>query len=140
MTEAKIFLDTNVLIYAFDVSAGKKHEIARKIVSDLWRSGLGLSSTQVLQEFFVTATRKIKKPLDAKSAEEIVRDLLKWEVVVNDGESILEAIQIHSSHGFSFWDAMIIQAASRGKATVLFSEDLSHTQTVAGIRIKNPFN
>ena len=89
MTEDKVFLDTNIIIYAYDLTAGEKHKIAKKIVLDLWNSGLGIISTQVLQEFFVIATQKIPKPLDIKIAKEIMRDLLKWNVVVNDGESIL---------------------------------------------------
>jgi len=90
----KTFLDTNVIIYAYDASAGRKHEIAKQIVMDLWASGLGVVSTQVLQEFFVNVTRKIPKPLDVTLAKDIVADFLKWTVVVNDGESILGAIEI----------------------------------------------
>jgi predicted nucleic acid-binding protein len=139
MPENKIFLDTNIIIYAFDVSAGEKHGEARKIMADLWGAGRGLLSTQVLQEFFVSVTQKIPRPLSLKAAKEIVSDLLKWEVVINDGQSILEAADIQSNHNFSFWDSLIIQAAIRGDASFLLSEDLSDGQTIRGVTIRNPF-
>ena len=135
----KVFLDTNIIIYAYDVSAQDKHQKAKEIMVDSWNSGRGLLSTQVIQEFFVGVTRKIPRPLTLKVAGEIVNDLLQWDVVVNDGESIVEAIKIHSKHRYSFWDSMIIQAAVRGGASLLLSEDLSHGQVINGVNIKNPF-
>jgi predicted nucleic acid-binding protein len=139
MTGDKVFLDTNIIIYAYDASAGEKHHIAKKIFAELWDSGLGVVSTQVLQEFFVTITHKIPKTLDKRLAKDIVSDLLKWDVVVNDGESIIEAIEILLRYGYSFWDSLIIGAAIRGGAGVLLSEDLSHGQIIHGVTIKNPF-
>ena len=135
----KIFLDTNILIYAFDVSAKEKHEQARKILLELWGSGRGLLSTQVLQEFFVSVTHKIPRTLTLEQAKEIVMDLLKWDVIVNDGESILEAVDIQAKQKFSFWDALILQAAMRGGASLLLSEDLSDGQIIRGVTIRNPF-
>jgi predicted nucleic acid-binding protein len=73
----KIFVDTNVLVYGYDVSAGEKHGIAVKIMKDLWNTGRGITSTQVLQEFFITVTRKIPNPLEAAIAKEMVKDFLK---------------------------------------------------------------
>ena len=139
MTEDRVFLDTNIIIYAYDLTAGEKHKIAKKIVLDLWNSGLGIISTQVLQEFFVIATQKIPKPLDIKIAKEIMRDLLKWNVVVNDGESILEAVNILLRYHYSFWDSMIIEAAVKSGAGMLLTEDLSDGQIISGVTIKNPF-
>ena len=139
MPEDKTFIDTNIIIYAYDVTAGKKHETARIIISDLWDSGLGVISTQVLQEFFVNVVRKIPKPIDKQQATEIVRDFLKWHVVVNTGDSIIDAIDICLRFGYSFWDSMIIEAAIKGGATVLISEDLQDGQVVSGVSIKNPF-
>lgn len=135
----KVFLDTNIIIYAYDVTAGRKHEIAGKVMSDLWDSGLGVLSTQVLQEFFVNVTKKIPKPLDVKLAKEIVTDLLRWDVVVNDGESILNGVEIHLQYQYSFWDSLIIEAATRCGAKLLLSEDLSDGQIINGVTIKNPF-
>ena len=135
----KIFLDTNVLIYAYDVSAGKKHEMAKTILMDLWNSGKGILSIQVLQEFFVNITKKVSKPLGVKLAKDIIRDLLKWDIVIIDGESLLEAVEIHIRHQYSFWDSMILKAAQKGGAVLLLSEDLMHGQTIDGVKIKNPF-
>jgi predicted nucleic acid-binding protein len=135
----KIFLDTNVLIYAYDVSAGKKHERAKTIMMDLWNSGRGIVSTQILEEFFVNITKKVSKPLEIKSAKEIIKDLLEWEVVIIDGESLLEAIEIHVRYKYSFWDSMVLQAAQKGGASWLLSEDLLDGQTVNGLKIKNSF-
>lgn len=139
MTGDKIFLDTNVIIYAYDVTAEGKHKIAKKIYGDLWDSGLGVVSTQVLQEFFVTVTQKIPQPLDKQLAKEIVSDLLKWDVVVNDGTSILEAVEILLRYGYSFWDSLIVAAAVESGARTLLSEDLSDGQKIKGVSIKNPF-
>jgi predicted nucleic acid-binding protein len=139
MTDQKVFLDTNIIIYAYDVSAGDKHEVARKIMVDLWDSGLGVISTQVLQEFFVNVTQKIPKPLDKRLTKDILNDLLKWDVVVNDGESILEAVEILFKYGYSFWDSLIIEAAMRSGSELLLSEDLTHGQIINGLTINNPF-
>jgi predicted nucleic acid-binding protein len=139
MTEGKMFIDTNILIYAFDVSAGKKHQVASHILSDLWNSGLGVLSTQVLQEFYINVVQKIQKPIDQKMAQEIIRDLLKWHVVVNNGDSILDAIDISEKYGYSFWDSLIIEAALTGGVSVLLSEDLQHGQVISGVTISNPF-
>lgn len=140
MKEDRIFVDANIVIYAYDTSNINKHQIAIKIIDDLWKSGQGVLSTQVLQEFFVVITKKVPQPLDISSAKGIVEDLLEWDVVINDGKSILEAIEIHQKHKYSFWDSMIINAAVSGGAGLLLSEDLSDGHIVEGVTIENPFN
>ncbi|MGA1795100.1 MAG: PIN domain-containing protein [bacterium] len=135
----KIFVDTNIIIYAYDTSAGKKHEIAGRIMLDLWDSGLGVISTQVLQEFFVSVTSKIPIPLDIKKAKEIIRDFLKWEVIINDGARILSAIEIQAMYKYSFWDSMILESAISSGSSLLLSEDFSDGQLVHNVTIKNPF-
>ena len=139
MNGNKIFLDTNIIVYAFDSSAKRKHEIAKKILIDLWDSSQGLLSTQVLQEFYVTATQKIPKPLDRNLAIQTIKDLLRWDVVVNDGGAIIKAIDIQARYKYSFWDAMIIQAAIKGGAELMLSENLDSNRKILGIAIKNPF-
>ena len=94
MSEDKIFIDTNIIIYAYDVTAGNKHKVAYSILTDLWNSGLGVISIQILQEFFVNVVQKIPKPIEKKLARKIIRDFMKWNVVVNNGNSIIEAIDI----------------------------------------------
>ena len=139
MPEDKTFIDTNIIIYADDVTAGKKHNTAGNILADLWNSGFGVISTQVLQEFFVNVVQKIPKPIEKQQAREIVRDFLKWHVVVNTGDSIVEAIDICLKFGYSFWDSMIIEAAIKGGAAVIISEDFQDGQIVSGVTIRNPF-
>ena len=139
MNGDKVFVDTNIIVYAYDRDAGKKYQIASKLVKDLWHSGLGVLSAQVLQEFFVTVTNKISSPLDIVKATGIVKNLSKWNVIVNDVNILLAAIEIHEEHKFSFWDSMIIAAAIKGGAKALLSEDLSDNQEIEGLIIKNPF-
>ena len=139
MRDGKVFIDINVIVYAYDISAGEKHSKAVEIIKGLWDTGSGITSTQVLQEFFVNVTRKITKPLDAVTAKEIVKDFLKWKTVIVDGEIIMDAIDIHSAYKYSFWDSVIIASAVGGGAGTLFSEDLSDKQTIKGIVIRNPF-
>lgn len=139
MKDAKVFVDTNILIYAYDRTAGNKNKIAGALVADLWDSGLGMMSTQVLQEFFVNVTAKIPKPLSPRKAREILNDLMTWDIVTVDGDSVLRGVDIHLQYKYSFWDSLIIEAAVRGGSDVLLSEDLSDGQTVEGITIRNPF-
>jgi predicted nucleic acid-binding protein len=105
----------------------------------LWNSRLGVVSTQVLQELFVNVVKKIQKPIEKRLAREIVKDLLKWHVVLINGDSILDAIVISDRYRYSFWDAMIIESAIRGGAKILMTEDLPNGQEISEVTIKNPF-
>ena len=134
----RYFVDTNILMYAHDTSAGEKHQRARALVEELWESRSGVVSTQVLQELAVNLRRKAGKPLDVKATRDVVSDYLAWHVVVNDGGSILEALDLEARHQLSFWDALVIQAAHVAGAEVLYSEDLSHGQRYGTVRVTNP--
>ena len=135
----KIFLDTNVIVYAHDRSSGDKHAVAREIMDHLWENRKGVISAQVLQEFFVCVTKKISKPLQIKTAREILEYLSTWDVVANDKYITLRTIDIQERYRFSFWDSLIIQAAIQGQAHVVFSEDLPGGQVVKDLKILNPF-
>jgi predicted nucleic acid-binding protein len=100
---------------------------------------LRILSSQVLQEWFVNVTGKITRPVAVSTAREIVEALLSWEVVVNDGTAVLAAVDIHERFGFSFWDSLIVQAALKGGASRLLTEDLTHGQKVNRLRIEDPF-
>ena len=139
MSDDRVFIDTNVLVYGYDSSAGTKHQKARTIIADLWTSRTGTVSTQVLQEFFVTVTRKLPKAMDADTAKNLINDLLQWEVVTVGGATILDAIDLHKSHGYSFGDCLILAAAESGGCSLLLSEDFSPGQTIRGVTIRNPF-
>ncbi|HEX7363089.1 MAG TPA: PIN domain-containing protein [Bryobacteraceae bacterium] len=134
----KFFVDTNILMYAHDASAGAKHDRAKAVVEELWRDRSGAISTQVLQELCVNLRRKATRPASARTTREIVADYLSWEVMINTGQSILEALSIEERYRISFWDALIVQAAEASGATVLYSEDLSDGQIYNGVRVKNP--
>ncbi|MBI5212813.1 MAG: PIN domain-containing protein [Nitrospirae bacterium] len=139
MNGDKVFVDTNVIVYAYDIDAGSKHQIAVNIMKDLWRSGLGMLSIQNMQEFFVIVTGKIKTPIDVSTAKEIIKRLSKWDIVTNDMTTVLEAIELHERYKYSFWDSLIIAAAASGGATTILSEDLADGQRIKDITIKNPF-
>jgi predicted nucleic acid-binding protein len=139
MSGSKTFLDTNIIVYAFDASAKRKHDVAERILIDLWDSGRGVVSTQVLQEFYVTVTQKIPKPLERKLAIQTIKDLLHWDIVVNDGNAIIEAVDIQARYKYSFWDAMIIQAAIRSGADLILSENLDSGRKIHGLSLRNPF-
>jgi predicted nucleic acid-binding protein len=133
------FVDTNILVYAHDDSAGAKRDQARALVEQLWESREGCLSVQVLQEFFVTVTRKIAKPLDTETAKAIVADLSRWHLHVPAADDSLGAIGIHQRTGISFWDAMIVRSAAEMGCTVLYSEDLNAGQEYSGVGVENPF-
>ncbi len=139
MSGNRRFVDTNVLVYAHDNSAGAKRDQARALVENLWESRDGCLSVQVLQEFFVSVTRKIAKPLDAETAQEIIADLSRWHVHVPAADDVLGAIGIHQRTGISFWDAMIVRSAAEMGCAVLYSEDLNAGQEYSGVLAENPF-
>jgi predicted nucleic acid-binding protein len=134
----KYFVDTNILMYAHDKAAGEKHERARTLVEELWRDRTGVVSTQVLQELSVNLRKRARRPLDAKATRDIVADYLAWHVVVNGGESILEALDLEARYQISFWEALVVQAAQASGAEVLYSEDLSDGQAYGSVRVVNP--
>jgi predicted nucleic acid-binding protein len=134
----KYFIDTNILMYAHDTAVGVKHERAKALVEELWRDRTGIVSTQVLQELSVNLRRKSGRPLDVRATREIVADYLTWQVIVNGGESILEALDLEARYQISFWDALVLQAAQASGAEVLYSEDLSDGQTYGSVRVVNP--
>ncbi len=133
------FVDTNVLVYAHDPSAGIKHEKAKALMQNLWETKTGCLSIQVLQELFVTMTRKVPVPIPVHEAAQIVAELGTWRVHQPYVEDILSAVQFQERYRISFWDAMIIQSAAQLKCKILFSEDLNDGQAYATVRVINPF-
>ncbi|HHY45748.1 MAG TPA: PIN domain-containing protein [Firmicutes bacterium] len=134
------FVDTNILVYAHDVSAGIKHHRARTLITDLWNTGNGCISLQVLQEFYVTVCQKTRKPLGPEVAARIISSLSQWHLHVPDVEDILEAIDVHQRNRLSFWDALIICSAKRLGCDVVWTEDLNPGQSYEGIKVLNPFS
>jgi predicted nucleic acid-binding protein len=133
------FIDTNILVYAYDLSAGEKQRAAKKLIERMWIEHSGCLSVQVLQEFYVSVTRKVARPLEAEMVAGIILDLARWKVYVPDAGDVLAAISIQQKYHLSFWDAMIIQTAIAAGCQVIWSEDLSENQIYEGARIRNPF-
>jgi len=130
-------IDTNILVYAFDPSQGEKHRVAAQVCRDLLDADSLCLSTQVLQELYVTLTRKAGVSVD--TALSILDDLSEWPVFGVDYRAIRDAALISRDSQVSFWDALLIAAAKRLGAGLLLTEDLSHGQMIAGVEIRNPF-
>lgn len=133
------FVDTNILVYAFDTSAGAKHAIAKRLLERLWDSGGGCLSVQILQEFFVNVTRKVAGPLPAHEAAERIREFATWNVFSPTSQDVLAAILLCKQARLNFWDAMVVEAAAELGCDVLWTEDLSDSQILRGVRVRNPF-
>lgn len=134
----KTFVDTNVLIYAHDVDAKAKHEIAKGVLSELWSLRTGTLSMQVLQEFYVNVTRKIRSPLSKRDARPVVESYAAW-CIETTREEIATAFRLEDDCRIGFWDALILAAAIKCGASRILSEDLNAGRRIAGIRIENPF-
>jgi predicted nucleic acid-binding protein len=134
----KTFVDTNVLIYAHDVDASAKHEIAKTILREHWSERTGVLSVQVLQEFYVNVTRKIATPLPKNLARDVVNSYAIWCTETTAAE-IATAFRIEDESRIGFWDALIVSSAAKSGATRILSEDLSAGQRIAGILVENPF-
>ena len=134
-----VFVDTNILVYAYDRSAGPKHTLAVELVEGCWENKNGCLSIQVLQEFFVNVTRKIPRPLDHQTARQLVADLSRWRTHLPEVRDLLQAIDFQQAYSISFWDAMVLQSAARLGCKQLLSEDLSHGQVYGDIQVINPF-
>jgi predicted nucleic acid-binding protein len=134
----RIFVDTNILVYAHDVSAGLKNTTAKQLVQELWVNKLGCLSIQVMQEFYVTVTQKVPNPMDNATAIEVIRSLRYWNVHEPSIDDIINAIDIQIRYQVSFWDAMILQSALQLECDLLWSEDLNPGQVYQGIKLINP--
>ena len=134
-----VFVDTNVLVYAADPGTGHKYARAREWLEHLTRRRAGRLSYQVLQEYYVTVTRKLARPMDATAARRDVRDLLAWDPVVIDERVLEGAWEVQERSGLAFWDALIVAAARSAGCQVLLSEDLQDGQDLGGIVVVDPF-
>jgi predicted nucleic acid-binding protein len=134
------FVDTNVLAYAHDRSEPRKQAVAQAQLEVLWRDRTGALSTQVLQELYIVATRKLQRSMHRATARSIVALYAEWPVVQIDVPLILAASELEERHALSFWDALIVEAARRSGATRLLTEDLQAGRRIGDVRIENPFD
>jgi predicted nucleic acid-binding protein len=136
----KVFIDTNILLYAYDRDAGIKREIARKLIRRCWEETSGVISIQVLSEFFARATRAGNSFVSVDEAETIVNNLAQaWSVIIPDVTVVLDAIRGRKVHQLSFWDAMIWATAKLAEISVIYTEDFQHGRVVEGVSFTNPF-
>lgn len=133
----RVFLDTNLFVYADDLDAGAKRERAQQLLKELIADGRAVLSTQVLQEFFVIATRKLGVP--AEIARRKVELMARLDLVQVRPELILAAIDLHRLRSLSFWDALIVRSAVAAGCARVLTEDLQHGEVIEGVRIENPF-
>jgi predicted nucleic acid-binding protein len=136
---AEYFIDTNILVYANDRSDAVKREKAKRLVLDGLADERMALSTQVLGEFFVTVTRKIRVPLPESEAEKEIRLLRAADIVDVDFHLVVRAIDISRRHSLSYWDSLIVAAAEKAGCAVLYSEDLGNGQSYGSVAVRNPF-
>ena len=136
------FVDANVLVYAHDASASTKKAVAERLLAHIWEAGTGCLSVQVLQEFFVTVTGKVAEPLSVEEAADRIREFGMWYVFAPGSDDVLRAITLHKQARLSFWDAMVVHAATELGCDVLWSEDLNDGQVIQGVvsAIRSPPN
>ncbi|MCA0375741.1 MAG: PIN domain-containing protein [Gemmatimonadetes bacterium] len=136
---ATVFVDTNVLVYALDAAAGDRHVQARTWMDALWASQRGRVSTQVLQEFYVTTTRKLRPGLSADEAQREVRALTAWSPLEIGMTTMERACHVEQRYQFSWWDALIVASAQASGCRYLLTEDLQHGQDLDGLLVCSPF-
>lgn len=135
----RVFVDTNVLLYAYEAGIDRRSVIAREVLAGLWDRKVGVLSTQVLQEFYSVATRKFTPRLTAAEARRIVAVYSEWCAIDMDPLVVVNASFLQETHKVSWWDALIIEAAAQSGAKYLLSEDLQHGRNFAGLEVRNPF-
>lgn len=134
------FVDSNVLAYAYDADAGPKHIAAKARLEALWEDESGTISTQVLQEFYVTVTRKLSRPLPRRAAREVVATYDAWPTHRPEVDDIVAASELEQRHKLSFWDSLIIVSAQRSGARTLLTADLQEGQRFDHLTVVNPFS
>jgi predicted nucleic acid-binding protein len=133
------FVDTNILVYAYDTLAGEKRRLASELLDELWINRTGCLSIQVLQEFYVVITQKVKNPLDSMNAAQIITDLSRWKIHSPSPQDVITAIDIQRRFQINFWDAMILQSAQSLGCEIVWSEDLNPDQIYDSVVVSNPF-
>lgn len=138
--EGKVFVDTNILVYSMDSSFPEKQKACKRALNILWVERRGFLSVQVINEFYVTVTQKLKPGLPMEKAWEIVLQYSAWKPCPIDARTLLVARDAQLRYSLSWWDALVISAASIAQCTTLLSEDLTEGQEYFGVRVVNPMN
>jgi predicted nucleic acid-binding protein len=139
MSGERTFVDTNVLVYAYDADAADKHEAAKRRLVELWNDHTGALSVQVLQEFYVTVTRKLPNPVTRRAARDVIAAYDTWSPHRPVTADVLAASELEERHRLSFWDALVVVSAQRSECTILLSEDLQHGRRFGPVTVVDPF-
>jgi predicted nucleic acid-binding protein len=139
MSGRPCFVDTNILVYALSGDDPVRLLAAQKLLQELMLSGRLRTSTQVLQELYVTLTRKVRTRIEPRLALGYLERLATWPVITTDFEAIKEAADLSIAAQLSFWDALVVVAAARSGSDILYSEDMQHGFVTMGVTIVNPF-
>jgi len=134
---SKVFIDTNILVYSNDKAYPKKQNKSKEIIREVFKNGNGVISTQILHEYFVISTQKLK--LSARDVRNQMDNLLDFEVIEIDVPLIKEAIDCSILDQISYWDALVVVSAQKGGCALLLTEDLNHGQVIKGVKIENIF-
>jgi predicted nucleic acid-binding protein len=137
---AKVFVDTNVLVYSRDASEPHKQEQAMAWMAHLWSTKTGNLSYQILQEFYITVTAKLQPGLDPENARKDVRSLLVWQPIVVNDRVLENAWLIQDLFQISWWDALVVSAAQLADCRYLLTEDLQENQEFGSLLVTNPFH
>lgn len=136
----RFFLDTNIFVYSFDPAAPAKARRAQQLIAEALETGKGVISYQVIQEFFNAALKRFAAPMKPADAERYLTSVFRLLLGVQSSATLFsQALLIHSSGKFSWYDALIVSAAMQARCDVLYSEDMHHGQKVGTLRIVNPF-
>ncbi|MDE0189310.1 MAG: PIN domain-containing protein [bacterium] len=133
------FVDTHVLVYARDASEPEKQPVAREWIDRLWRTRQGRLSVQVLNEYYVTVTRKLHPGMSMGDARADVRDLMSWNPTPVDAALLSRAWAVERRFGLQYWDALIVASAQWSGCRHLLTEDLQDGQELDGVLVMNPF-
>ena len=136
---APVFVDANVFVYGIDAGAGRKHLLAAEWIGRLWSERLGRTSMQVLSEYYVTVTRKLKPAIAADEAWRDVNVLMAWKPQAIDGELLQRAREVERRHRLSWWGAMIVAAAQLQDCALLLTEDLHDGGAYGSVTVRSPF-
>lgn len=135
----RVFVDTGVLLSAHDLDAGVQHAIAEQVVRQLWDERLGVSSTQVLQEFYVAVTERIATPISRRDARDLLAAYQAWPIVSIEAADVLVASDLQDRFKLTFWNALLVSGAIKARATMILSQELQPYRQIAGIEVRNPF-
>jgi len=135
-------IDTNILVYAYDASEGKKHKASGDLLMQIWKEGGGVVCLQNLMEFFVVVTGKVERPIEVTEARTIIEDFLKserWKIVDRDSDTFLRAVNLVSEHGIHLWDALIAACMEENNITEIVTENSKDFERIPHIKVTVPF-